>query len=95
MTIYEEWQDHLDKSSVKAKYYLTVIELESLLFMFIKSSRLADFNLFVICLKQMIIWMFSLHHTHHKRWMLVLVEDPLNLPFMHENIYVFLKVIFQ
>ena len=37
----------LKKYFANAKYCFTVVELESLLFMFIKSLRLADFNLFV------------------------------------------------
>ena len=63
--------------------------------MFLKSLRLANFSLFVTCLKEIIISKFSLDHTHYERWMLVFIEDPLDLPFMHENIYVFLEVILQ
>ena len=55
ITVYEEWEDHLKKSFANAKYCVLVIELESLLFMFVKSLRLADFSLFVTCLKEMII----------------------------------------
>ena len=55
ITVYEEWEDHLKKSFANAKYCVLVIELESLLFMFVKSLRLADFSLFVLCLKEMII----------------------------------------
>ena len=43
----------------------------------------------------MIIWMFSLDHTHLKQWVLLFIENLLDLPFMHDNIYVFLKVILQ
>ena len=63
--------------------------------MFIKSLRLADFSLFVRFLKEMIIWMFSLDHTHHEQWMFVFIANLLDHPFMHENIYIFLKVILQ
>ena len=95
ITIYEEWEDHLKKSSVNAKYWFTVIELESLLLMFIKSLRQADFTLVVTCHKEMTIWIFSLDHTHHQQLMLVFMADLLDLLFVHENIYVFRKVIFQ
>ena len=43
----------------------------------------------------MIIWMFSLDHTHLEQWVLLFIENLLDLPFMHDNIYVFLKVILQ
>ena len=35
--VYEEREDHLKKSTMNAEYCFTVIELESLLLMFIKS----------------------------------------------------------
>ena len=41
------------------------------------------------------MWMFSLDHTHLEQWVLLFVENLLDLPFMHDNIYVFLKVILQ
>ena len=52
-------------------------------------------NFFVTYLKEMTIWMFSLNHTHHERWILVFIKDLLDLPFMYEDIYVFVKVILQ
>ena len=39
--------------------------------------------------------MFSLDHTHLEQWVLLFIENLLDLPFMHDNIYVFLKVILQ
>ena len=73
ITVNEEWEDHLKKSSVNTKSCFIVIELESLLFMLIKSLRLSGF----------IIWTFSLDLIHYKRWMLVFIKDPLDVPFMH------------
>ena len=67
----------LKKSSVKAKYCFPVTELESLSFMFKKGLRLADFSLFVTWLKEITIWVFSLDHTHHERWVLAFIEDVL------------------
>ena len=87
ITIYEEWEDLLKITSVNVKYFFTVIELKSLLFMFIKSLILADFGLIVKCLKGVIIWLFLLDHTHYARWMSVFIKDLLNLPSMYENIY--------
>ena len=59
----EEWEDPLKKSSVNAKYLVTNIELEPLLFMFMKSLSVAGFSFFVTFLKEITIWMCSLDHT--------------------------------
>ena len=79
---------------MNAKYWLTDIELESLLLIFIKSLRLAGFSLFVTYLKEMIIWMCSLDHTQYARLMSVFIKDFLKFPSMYQNNF-FLKVISQ
>ena len=77
---YESWKGCLRKSSINAEYWFTVIEVEVLPFMFIKSLRYADFPLSVGCLKEMITWMFALDHIHYARWMTVFLEDLFLLP---------------
>ena len=56
------------------------IEMESLLFAFIKSLRDADFYLFVQCFEEIVPSMFALHHVHYTRWMPVFIEDLHKLP---------------
>ena len=51
------------------------MELESLLFQFVKSLRSADFELFLSSLESIVPWMFALDHTHYARWLSVFVED--------------------
>ena len=45
-------------------YWFRLIQLETLLFTFIKSLRDDDFELFLDCLKSINKWMFSLDHLH-------------------------------
>ena len=52
------------KFSVNAKYWFTVIELESILFMFMKSLR---FDFICHMFKRNIMWILSLDHTHHEQ----------------------------
>ena len=71
----DDWKLELSSKSVNAKYWFTVIELEILLFMFIKSLRDADFELYVRCVQDILPWMFSMDHIHYSRWMSVFLFD--------------------
>ena len=51
--------------SATANYWFTVIGLEVLLFMFIRSITKGDFPVFVTLLENIVPWMFSLNHM---RW---------------------------
>ena len=58
----------------KGKWF-QLIQLETLLFTFIKSLRDADFGLFLDCLKSVNKWMFSLGHPHYACWLTVFIKD--------------------
>ena len=64
---YEEWKVDLKKKSINALYWFTVMKLEILLFMFLKSLRSADFVIFWSCIKEILPWMFALDHTHYSK----------------------------
>ena len=72
---FDDWKEHSIKSNANACYWFQVIELESLLFSFIKSLRDADYWLFVKYLKDTNPWMFVLDHIHYARWMSVFLAD--------------------
>ena len=55
---YGDWEVKLKIYFVSTKYWLTIIEFESLLFIFIMNFRLAHFRFFVKGLKEIIICMF-------------------------------------
>ena len=84
---YDDWMQKVKKESVNAVYWFTVIEMEILLFMFVKSLRSGDFDLYVRCLKDMLPWMFALDHCHYARWMSVFVHDLEDLPSTHPHIF--------
>ena len=85
ITVYENWEDHFKKSSVNVKYcFITGIEI-TFIYLYKEFKTGHMFN----------IWMFSLDLIRQGLWVLVFVEDPLDLPFIHENIYVFRKIILK
>ena len=71
----EDWLSEICEISVNARYWLTVIKLETLLFLFVLSIRDANFDLFLQSLEEIVIWMFSLDHFNYARWMAVFICD--------------------
>ena len=61
--------------SVSALYWFTVIDLEVILFMFVRSLREANFRLFISCLSSICTWMFALDHVHYAWWLPVFIND--------------------
>ena len=76
---YEEWRDNLCQKSATASYWFTVMDLEILLFIFVRSIREGDFNLFITSLKSIAHWIFALDHVHYARWLPVFIEDMINI----------------
>ncbi len=69
------WKENMMEKNINANYWFQVMELETILFSFIKSIREADFSHFLVCLKNIIPWMFALDHTHYARWISVFIKD--------------------
>ena len=79
---YGEWSKKTYERSVNALYWFTVIDLEVLLFMFVRSLREANFRLFISCLSSICTWMFALDHVHYARWLPVFIN---NLSFLRDK----------
>ena len=77
---YKDWRQNLQSNSVTAKYCFSVMELEILLFMFIRSLRDSNFDLFIRCFEEMLPWMAALDHSNYLRWGSVFLNDMKNLP---------------
>ena len=58
----EDWLNEKSENSINARYWFTVIKLETLLFLFVASIQEANYDLFLQCLEEIVIWMFSLDH---------------------------------
>ena len=76
---YVTWKPAQLSHSVNAEYWFTIIEVEALYFMFIKSVRIGDFDTFLECLKAILPWFFALDQTQYSRWMPVFIQDFLTL----------------
>ena len=84
---FETWVDSARKKSVQFEYFFVVYELELLLLTFVKSIRVADFEMFCDAVEQIIPWMFALDHVHYSRWLPVFLQDLRELPTRHPRVY--------
>ena len=75
MNSYEELKANRINESSTALYWFTVIDLQAILFMFVRSVRESNFKLCFETLNHMLPWFFSLDHTNYARWLTVYIED--------------------
>eukprot|EP00112_Aurelia_sp_Birch-Aquarium-sp1_P011752 Seg2473.2 transcript_id=Seg2473.2/GoldUCD/mRNA.D3Y31 product="hypothetical protein" protein_id=Seg2473.2/GoldUCD/D3Y31 len=80
---FDTWLLQKSKESVQFKYWVTVMNLELILLLLVKSIRESNFPMFVNALEQIAPWMFSLDHTHYSRWLPVFINDMKQLPVKH------------
>ena len=81
-----KWCDRRKQESPHFKFWYTALQLELLVFIYIKSLQTANFPLYIECLIQLAPWFFSLDHTHYARWLSVHIRDMINLSKIHPEI---------
>ena len=57
---FDAWQKNMEAESATAKFWFTVINMDIILFMFVRSLRETDFELFRKCLEEMKPWLANL-----------------------------------
>ena len=82
---YNKWKEEISKISVNAQYWFIAIELQTLLFTFIKSLRTSDFSVFLSCLRDILPWFFASDHTQYSRWKSVFLQDLLSQQISQQN----------
>ena len=83
---FSSWIEHRKAESPQFMYWCTNLELELLLFTFVRSLRTGDFDLYIDTLTKLTPWFFSLNHTHYARWMSVHVRDISSLTQTHPDV---------
>jgi hypothetical protein len=84
---FETWVNEQATKIPMFRYWLTLLNLETLLLSFVRSLREGKYNLFRECLKQMLPWFFLFDHPNYARWLSVHVADlellPTSAPDVH------------
>ena len=82
----DEWMNIRRKESPHFDFWLTVMELEKLVLLLVRSLREGDFDLYRAVLREVMPWFFTFDHIHYARWMTVHVRDMVNLTSSHPAI---------
>ena len=69
-------------------YWLKTLALETLMLLYVRSTREGNFQLYLESQTKIMPWMFALDHTHYSRWLPVHIRDMTLLSENHPRIYV-------
>ncbi len=83
---FETWYTQRKTECPQFLYWFTCLELELLVFSFVRSLRTGNFDLYVNTLTKLTPWFFSLNHTNYARWMPVHVRDMCSLSVTHPDV---------
>ena len=82
----EAWCDERAKACPQFYFWFTIMELQLLVMIYLRSLREADFKLYLESLAQIVPWFFSLDHTNYARWIPVHLRDMVTLhPAVHQG----------
>ena len=84
---FEDWKQQLSSKSSTAAFWFTLLELETVLVMHIRTIREGSFKLVVSCLRDISPWIFALDHIHYVRWLTVHVAELLSLEAENREIF--------
>ena len=74
-----EWHKMRSNESPQFLYWSKTLDLELLVLSFVKSLRVANFDLYVKSMKKLAPWLFALNHGNYACWLPVNVRDMANL----------------
>lgn len=76
----ETWKQAMVQKSPTFQYWDTVLNMELLGLIFIKSHREGNFALYIESLKALVPWFFALDHHNYARWIPIHIRDMESLP---------------
>jgi len=83
---FDAWYVQRKTESPQFLYWCTCLELEILVFTFVRALRTGDFDLYVESMTKLTPWFFSLNHTNYARWMPIQVRDMCSLEVSHPQV---------
>lgn len=67
-------------------YWTTVLELEKLVLVYVRSLRQASFTMYIDALTELVAWFHALDHTNYARWISIHLKDMAELPTKHPEV---------
>lgn len=84
---FDEWIKRKRDSIPQFQFWITTMELEALLLLFVKSIRESNFEDFITILEKMCPWYFLMDHVNYARWLPIFIRDLKLLSSKHPDIY--------
>ena len=83
---FEEWCHQRGEDIPNFQYWATVLELEMLVLVYVRSLRQASFTMYLDAVTELVPWFHALDHTHYARWVPVHLRDMIALPMKHPDV---------
>ena len=83
---FNDWCVQRKNNCPQFLFWYTALQLQLLVFTYIRSLREANFPLYVDCLTKLAPWCFALDHTNYARWLPVHVRDMASLGETHPDV---------
>ena len=72
---FEQWCDQRGQVCPHFQYWVTVMELELCVLVYIRFLHQASFTMYLDALTEITLWFFALDHTNYARWIPVHLKD--------------------
>ena len=89
-TIFEEFEKHLRdivQSGPTAIFWLSFLDMMDILFAFLRSTKVGNWNLHLEATNAMLPWMFAYDHQNYSRFITYYWSQMTRLPTAHPNIF--------
>ena len=84
---FNEWCCQMEEKSPIFQFWSIVLEMELVLFTFLRSVCTGNFQLYLHPLEKMISWFFALDHFHYARWLSVHISNMKMLQITSPDVY--------
>ena len=83
---FEDWSRQRQDNIPQFRYWDTVLELELLVLVYVRSLRQGSLMMYLDALTELVPWFHALDHTHYARWIPVHLKDMAELTTKHPDI---------
>ena len=83
---FKDWCHQTGEDIPQFHYWATVLELELLVLVYVRSLRQRSLMMHVDALTQLVFWFHALDHTHYARWIPVHLKDMAELTTKHPDV---------
>ena len=82
-----EWVNEQKQKYPTFHYWMTVLNMQLLLMIFVRCQREGNFLLYLETLIQMVPWFFAMDHQNYARWISIHIKDMINIKTVNPDVY--------